>query len=94
MTPGVSASPAASVWSDGWLFHGSEVLVGEDTLSCTFSVVVGADWVTRRVEAGARLGGGGEPVASSRRSTVAGPWTAPTGRISTAASTSTSPRPR
>jgi uncharacterized protein len=35
--------------SDGWLFHGSEVLVGEETLSCTFSVVVGADWVTRRV---------------------------------------------
>ena len=36
---------------DGWLFHGSEVLVGDETLSCTFSVVVGADWVTRHVEA-------------------------------------------
>ncbi len=36
---------------DGWLFHGSEVLVGDDTLSCTFSVVVGPDWVTRHVEA-------------------------------------------
>ena len=34
----------------GWLFHGSEVLVGEQTLSCTFCVVVGPDWVTRRVE--------------------------------------------
>jgi hypothetical protein len=37
--------------TDGWLFHGSEVLVGDETLSCTFSVVVGGDWVTRRVEA-------------------------------------------
>jgi uncharacterized protein len=36
---------------DGWLFHGSEVLVGDETLSCHFSVVVGTDWVTRRVEA-------------------------------------------
>jgi hypothetical protein len=36
---------------DGWLFHGSEVLVGDETLSCSFSVVVGTDWVTRRVEA-------------------------------------------
>ncbi len=34
----------------GWLFHGSEVLVGEQTLSCTFCVVVGPDWVTRRVQ--------------------------------------------
>jgi len=34
----------------GWLFHGTEVLVGEQTLSCTFCVVVGPDWVTRRVE--------------------------------------------
>lgn len=34
----------------GWLFHGSEVLVGEQTLSCTFCEVVGPDWVTRRVE--------------------------------------------
>ena len=36
---------------DGWLFHGSEVLIGDATLSCTFSVVVGPDWVTRHVEA-------------------------------------------
>ena len=36
--------------ADGWLFHGSELLVGEETLSCTFSVVVGPDWVTRRAE--------------------------------------------
>ena len=36
---------------DGWLFHGSEVMVGDDTLSCTFRVVVGPDWVTRHVEA-------------------------------------------
>jgi uncharacterized protein len=36
--------------ADGWLFHGSEILVGDDTLSCTFSVVVGPDWVTRRAE--------------------------------------------
>ena len=35
---------------DGWLFHGSEILVGDETLSCTFSVVVGPDWVTRRAE--------------------------------------------
>ena len=34
----------------GWLFHGTEVLVGEQTLSCTFCVVVGPDWVTRRVQ--------------------------------------------
>jgi len=34
----------------GGLFHGSEVLVGEQTLSCTFCVVVGPDWVTRRVQ--------------------------------------------
>ena len=39
--------------TDGWRFHGSEVLIGEETLSCTFSVVVGDDWVTRRVEASA-----------------------------------------
>ena len=31
----------------GWLFHSSEVLVREQTLSCTFRVVVGPDWVTR-----------------------------------------------
>lgn len=36
--------------ADGWLFHGSEVIVGDEALSCTFSVVVGPDWVTRRVE--------------------------------------------
>jgi uncharacterized protein len=36
--------------AEGWLFHGSEILVGDDTLSCTFSVVVGPDWVTRRAE--------------------------------------------
>ncbi len=36
---------------DGWLFHGSEVLVGDEALSCHFSVVVGSDWVTRRVAA-------------------------------------------
>jgi hypothetical protein len=35
---------------DGWLFHGAEVLVGKETLSCTFSVLVGPDWVTRSVE--------------------------------------------
>lgn len=35
---------------DGWLFHGSEILVGEEMLSCTFSVLVGPDWVTRRAE--------------------------------------------
>jgi hypothetical protein len=35
---------------DGWLFHATEVLVGDETLSCTFSVEVGLDWVTRRVE--------------------------------------------
>jgi hypothetical protein len=33
----------------GWLVHGTEVLVGERLLSCTFSVVLGDDWVTRRV---------------------------------------------
>lgn len=38
---------------DGWLFHGSEVLVGGETLSCTFSVLVGTDWVTRHVEVSA-----------------------------------------
>ena len=58
--------------SDGWLFHGSEVLVGEETLSCTFSVVVGADWVTRRVEATAVSAAG-----ESRRvlEAVDGRWT-------------------
>ncbi len=35
---------------DGWRFHGSEILVGDETLSCTFGVVVGPDWVTRRAE--------------------------------------------
>jgi hypothetical protein len=39
--------------ADGWRFHGSEVLVGVETLSCTFSVVVGTDWVTRHVEVSA-----------------------------------------
>ena len=39
--------------ADAWLFHGSEVLVGDETLSCTFSVVVGTDWVTRHVEVSA-----------------------------------------
>jgi hypothetical protein len=39
--------------ADGWLFHGSEVLVGDETLSCTFSVVVGTGWVTRHVEVSA-----------------------------------------
>jgi len=38
---------------DGWLFHGSEVLVGDEPLSCTFAVVVGTDWVTRHVEVSA-----------------------------------------
>jgi hypothetical protein len=44
--------------ADAWLFHGSEVLVGEDTLSCTFSVVVGRDWLTRHVEVSAVAAGG------------------------------------
>ena len=52
MKPGVSIARRERL-ADGWLFHGSEVLVGEETLSCTFSVVVGADWVTRRVEVAA-----------------------------------------
>lgn len=34
---------------DGWLFHGNELLVGEPTLSCAFSVEVATDWTTRRV---------------------------------------------
>jgi uncharacterized protein len=34
----------------GWLFHGSEVLVGADVLSCTFSVVVHSNWTTRSVD--------------------------------------------
>src|SRR5829696_715985 len=58
--------------AEGWLFHGSEVLVGEDTLSCTFSVLVGADWVTRRVGARAVSAAG-----ESRRvlEAVDGRWT-------------------
>ena len=40
--------------ADGWLFHGSEILVGtevgQETVSCTFRVVVGPDWATRQVE--------------------------------------------
>jgi uncharacterized protein len=42
----------------GWLFHASEILVGEETLSCTFSVLVGPGWVTRRVEASSVSGAG------------------------------------
>ena len=38
---------------DGWLFHGTEVLVGDEKLSCTFAVVLGTDWVTRHVEVSA-----------------------------------------
>lgn len=58
--------------ADGWLFHGSEVIVGDDTLSCTFSVVVGPDWVTRRVQALAVSGAG-----ETRRTleAVDGRWT-------------------
>ena len=44
----------------GWLFHGSEVLVGDETLSCTFRVLVGPDWVTRRAEAWALSASGEE----------------------------------
>ena len=51
---------------DGWLFHGSEVLVGDETLSCTFSVVVGTDWVTRHVEVIGRLGGRRDPSCPGR----------------------------
>jgi uncharacterized protein len=43
---------------DGWRFHGSEILVGDETLSCTFGVVVGPDWVTRRAEVLSVSGGG------------------------------------
>ena len=57
---------------DGWLFHGSEVLVGDETLSCMFTVVVGTDWATRHVEASA-LSAAGE----TRRvlDAVGGRWT-------------------
>jgi hypothetical protein len=40
--------------ADGWLFHGSEILVGtevgQETVSCTFRVVVGPNWTSRQVE--------------------------------------------
>ncbi len=36
--------------ADGWLFHGSEVLVGEDTLACWFRVRLDAAWMTREVQ--------------------------------------------
>jgi uncharacterized protein len=43
---------------DGWLFHGSEILVGDETLSCTFSAVVRSDWATRRAEVQSVSGAG------------------------------------
>ena len=40
--------------ADGYLFHGTEVLVLEaEIITCTFSVALGHDWVTTRVEAAA-----------------------------------------
>jgi uncharacterized protein len=36
--------------SEGWVFHGSEVLVGADVLSCSFRVDLNPDWTTRSVD--------------------------------------------
>ena len=36
--------------ADGWVFHGSEVLVGGDVLSCSFRVDLNPGWTTRRVD--------------------------------------------
>jgi hypothetical protein len=57
---------------DGWVFHGSEVLVGAEASSCTFSVTVGTDWRTRRVEVAA-LSAAGE--AHRTLAVVDGRWT-------------------
>jgi hypothetical protein len=35
---------------DGWRFHGTEILIGADTLTCTFRVDVNPDWTTRGVD--------------------------------------------
>lgn len=35
----------------GWLAHGTEVLIGADTLACSFRVVLDDDWVTVTVDA-------------------------------------------
>ncbi|WP_338747855.1 putative glycolipid-binding domain-containing protein [Janibacter alittae] len=37
----------------GWTVHGTEVLVGEETLACTFRVRLDPDWHTREVEVAA-----------------------------------------
>ena len=37
----------------GWSAHGTEVLIGTDTLACWFRVGLGSDWVTRTVHVGA-----------------------------------------
>lgn len=34
----------------GWTVHGTEVLVGDETLACTFRVRLDPDWRTREVE--------------------------------------------
>lgn len=38
---------------EGWLFHGTEVLIGEETLACAFAVHLDADWGTRLAEVAA-----------------------------------------
>ncbi len=35
--------------AEGWLFHGNEVLIGDDTLACWFRVRLDEAWVTREV---------------------------------------------
>lgn len=37
----------------GWMVHGTEVLIGADTLTCWFRVDLDASWVTRTVHVGA-----------------------------------------